>query len=217
LLATLGEIARQSPAAIQNMFVDNGDGTFVVRFYNNGAADYVTVDRNLPVVADTSSSNYGTAKYASFGGAFMFGSNELWVALAEKAYVQMNESGWIGQDGTNRYSGIDLGSPRLALAQITGKTVANYDSFNGWYANTLGNMFNSEVSITFTSKVEPDASNIVTNHVYAMAGYDANTGRIQLFNPWGTGAHNTSSQPGLIWVTWEQLVENFCAFQTVTD
>ena len=33
---------------IQNMFMDNGDGTWTVRFYDQGVADYVTVDRYLP-------------------------------------------------------------------------------------------------------------------------------------------------------------------------
>jgi hypothetical protein len=30
------------------MFTKNGDGTYSVRFFNNGVAEYVTVDRELP-------------------------------------------------------------------------------------------------------------------------------------------------------------------------
>ena len=43
-LAGLGATLVQSPEIINNMFIDNGDGTFTVRFYNQGVADYVTVD-----------------------------------------------------------------------------------------------------------------------------------------------------------------------------
>ena len=49
LLSSLGETALRTPAVIQNMFIVNGDGTYTVRFYHNGVADYVTVDSALPV------------------------------------------------------------------------------------------------------------------------------------------------------------------------
>ncbi len=47
-VATLASIAQEKPDYIQNMFTDNGDNTFTVRFYNNGVADYVTVDGLIP-------------------------------------------------------------------------------------------------------------------------------------------------------------------------
>jgi hypothetical protein len=73
-VATLASIAQEKPEYIQNMFTDNGDNTFTVRFYNNGVADYVTVDRYLPTYG-----NY--AAYAGWGGGSVTStSNELWVA-----------------------------------------------------------------------------------------------------------------------------------------
>ena len=51
-IASLDTIAKSSPTAIQNMFVDNGDNTWTVRYYCNGAADYVTVDRYLPTYSN---------------------------------------------------------------------------------------------------------------------------------------------------------------------
>ena len=45
---------------------------------------------------------------------------ELWVALAEKAYVQLNQSGWTEQDGTNRYAGIEDGYSDTVMMQVTG-------------------------------------------------------------------------------------------------
>ena len=42
------------------MFINNGDGTYTVRFYYNGTADYVTVNSSLP-------NYYGTLIYADYG------------------------------------------------------------------------------------------------------------------------------------------------------
>src|SRR5204863_2649239 len=88
-VATLGEIALRSPSAIQNMFIVNGDGTYTVRFFQNGAAHFVTVDNQLPTYYG------GWLLYANMGSFYNDAGNVLWVALAEKAYVQMNEAGWL--------------------------------------------------------------------------------------------------------------------------
>ncbi|MEM8780403.1 MAG: C2 family cysteine protease [Cyanobacteria bacterium P01_G01_bin.49] len=96
------------------MFTDNGDGTFTVKFYKNGVADYVTVDRKLPT------DSYGNSVYGNVGGHYNSSNNELWVALAEKAYAQLNESNWIGQDGTNSYQGTSGGWPKDSINHITG-------------------------------------------------------------------------------------------------
>src|SRR5262249_53825994 len=48
LMASLAEVAARNPYMIQSMFIDNGDGTWTVRFYDNGSPDYVTVDNYLP-------------------------------------------------------------------------------------------------------------------------------------------------------------------------
>ena len=59
LISSLGTIADSTPAAIQNMFIDNGVDaqtgihSWTVRFYDNGTADYVTVDNLLPVSGST--------------------------------------------------------------------------------------------------------------------------------------------------------------------
>jgi hypothetical protein len=45
-IAALGALADSSAAAIENMFIDNGDGTWTVRFY-------VTVHGVLIIVATT--------------------------------------------------------------------------------------------------------------------------------------------------------------------
>ena len=88
LISSLGSIANASPSSIENMFIDNGDGTYTVRFYYfpvpgfaDGQADYVTVDSMLPV-------NDGRPVYSAPGA-----ENSLWLPLAEKAYAEWNETG----------------------------------------------------------------------------------------------------------------------------
>jgi hypothetical protein len=121
-LAALGQLAVQSPQTIENMFVDNGDGTYTVRFYNNGVADYVTVNSELPV---NSQGQFVYAGYDQYGQPAIVnsGTNVLWVALAEKAYAQLAEEGWSRADHgayANAYDSIGYGWPTTVSSQLTG-------------------------------------------------------------------------------------------------
>src|SRR5262249_23535029 len=97
-LSSLGGVALKDPTSLTDNFIEyDGGQTFTVRFFNNGVADYVTVDRYLPV-----NSNH-LFVYANSGQAASNPGNILWVALAEKAYAQVDEEGWIGQANNNSY------------------------------------------------------------------------------------------------------------------
>src|SRR5262245_48018977 len=89
-LSALAETALKDSVSIHQMFIDNGDGSFTVRFFKpvNGqmVADYVTVDRYLPVNAN------GQFVYANTRDFATNVHNDFWVALAEKAFAQINES-----------------------------------------------------------------------------------------------------------------------------
>ncbi|PZV12673.1 MAG: hypothetical protein DCF22_11955 [Leptolyngbya sp.] len=216
-LAGLGELALRSPNAIYNaatnsgMFIDNYDGTYTVRFFkNDGVADYVTVDRYLPV-------------NSSGGFAYANASTELWVALAEKAYAQMNESGWIGQDGTNSFNGTSLSSTKVlrneaginygwdskVFQQLTGRAT--------YYSGTLDftamvNAAQSGNLLGVSSKLlDSVASNVVPNHAYVVTGYNPMTQKFTLFNPWGVngGFYNGSKRDGILELSWSQLTASF--------
>ena len=58
----------------------------------------MTVDSYLP----TNGSGY--LIYASMGQHYTNTANELWVGLAEKAYVQANQFGWIRPDFARKWS-----------------------------------------------------------------------------------------------------------------
>ena len=61
-LSALAGTADKKESIIEDMFTDNGDGTWSVRFITNGQADYVTVDNMMATRSN------GTYLYANAGG-----------------------------------------------------------------------------------------------------------------------------------------------------
>jgi hypothetical protein len=204
-VATLGEIALRSPSAIQNMFIVNGDGTYTVRFLQNGVAHFVTVDSQLPTYGG------GYFLYANMGGYYSDSTNVLWVALAEKAYVQMNEAGWLRPTswggGINAYSGIEGGYFDDVVHQVVNHACTDYSVNGASDATTLNNAWTSGKLIGFASMSTPADARIVGDHQYFVVGYNSTTQTVTLFNPWGID--NGSAYPGLINLTLSQLTANF--------
>ncbi len=207
-LSSLAETALKTPAAITGMFIVNGDGTYTVRFYNDGQAEYVTVDTYLPTSAN------GQLIYADRGALYSNPNNELWTALAEKAYAQINEMGWlhggISGSGQNSYAAIVNGYIYLALGHITGQSTAafNYTTLATSFTNFV-NAYNQNKLIAFASSSSPASTEIVANHAYAVVGYDATNQTITLFNPWGI-------QYALTTMDWSQIQANFIYFDRTT-
>jgi hypothetical protein len=192
-MAALAGAAFRSPSTIQSMFIDNGDDTYTVRFYKNGVADYVTVDRYLPTTS------WGTAIYANWGGGrYSDSTNELWVALAEKAYAQLNESGWIGQDNTNSYQGISGGWPHEAIEQITARNTSGYLPLEANNSSTVINTFNSGKTVFLNT----------SDHAYTLVGYNSSTERFTIYNPWGS-AHTEE-------LSWNQVANKFVDWSYTT-
>jgi hypothetical protein len=191
-LVTLASIAREKPEYIQNMFTDNGDNTFTVRFYNNGVADYVTVDRYLPTSG-------GYAAYAGWGGGSVSSSsNELWVALAEKAYAQLAESGWsrtYSDTQNNSYAAIESGWMDTVIRQVTGLGTSSFEAVNMTQTQLI-NLVNSNQVLTAAFVYGGDYG-VVNGHAYTITSYNATNGTFHLQNPWGFSHAD---------VTWSQLV-----------
>ena len=199
-IASLTSIADRSTAAVQNMFLDNGDGTFTIRFYANSTADYVTVNRRLPTLGN------GTLAYSGLGLSASSSSTSLWVALAEKAYAQWNETGNAGRDGTNTYAGIEGGWMSNVNAQVLGYSSSNY-AVATTTKQQLINFLGSGKAVTIGTKSSV-AGGWVGGHAYIVNSYNAGTDTFDLYNPWGT-SHAGS-------VSWAQIQSN-CDFYAVTE
>lgn len=178
-MATLSSIAQEKPDTIRNMFIDNGDNTWGVRFYHDGVAEYVTVDRSLPTLG-------GMQIYAGWGGGGVScPANELWVALAEKAYAQLGELGWSRpSDARNEYAAIEGGWMDYVIEQVTGLGSATWNATQMTQAQLVG-IVNSNQVVT-AGFVDGAGFGVVNGHAYSITSYDAATGRFRLRNPWGT-------------------------------
>jgi hypothetical protein len=199
LIAAVTAIADRTPDAIRNMFIDNGDGTFTVRFFA-GSADYVTVNRSLPAYSN------GTLAYSGVGQAVANASTTLWVALLEKAYAQWNETGNSGRNGTNTYAAIEGGWMSNVNSQVLGYSSSNY-SFATTAKQTLISALQSGRAVTLGTTANP-SNGFVGGHAYIITGYDSATDRFSTFNPWGN-THPAAA-------TWDQLRAN-CTMFVVTD
>ncbi len=212
-ISSLGAIANTNPAAIENMFIDNGDGTWTVRFYNNGQPDYVTVNSELPGIPPGQTSAVGGPLW--FDGITLITnanspSNVLWVTLAEKAYAQWNEVGdenhgmgsdGNSDDGVNSYLRIgDGGWADATCTQVLGTTAQGYFTLVGNEQTLVTAIQTAKTAVTVgttglsdTLQTLPDG--LYDDHEYVVLGVTVNAAdptkdTFTLYNPWGP------NQPG---------------------
>jgi hypothetical protein len=197
LIAGLGAIADSSQTAIKNMFVVNGDGTWTVRFYYNGRADYVTVNNKLPV-----SGSY--LIFDGYGSRYSSTSNTLWLPLLEKAYAQWNETGRTARGSyTNSYTNIQGGWMGDVYQQALGySTLYAMMTSTSSAKATMINALNGHQAVNLGTNTSPNFNDtgLYGNHAYNVLSYNASTAKFTLYNPWG------SNQPKQL--TWAQLSSN---------
>ena len=116
--------------------------------------------------------------------------------LVEKAYVQLNESDNIGQDGTNRYGignnfGIAGGDPGQALSHITGQK-ASYgfiaEDSTDWTADKLRALIEADLPMVFSTGAPcglASSYGVKRRHSYTYESYDPVTQKFYLRNAWG--------------------------------
>jgi hypothetical protein len=199
-IATLGEVALRNPEQVAHMFIDNRDGTFTVRFFHDGKPWYVTVDRQLPV------NDKGRFVYENRGDAANNPKNILWVALAEKALAQLNESGWfktVGPTGVNSFAAIGAGGKsKLALPLVTGLGTAR----DG--VESLGGFAKGELELA-NSKPDGVPAYLIPHHSYVVVGYDADNQQVTLFNPWGLNGSKKDIKYGQFNMSWNDFAADF--------
>jgi len=203
-MSSLAETALRDPSIISSMLIDNGDGTYTVRFFNNGVADYVTVDRQLPV----SSLTDPRFVYANLGLLASDPNVKLWVALVEKAFVEINAKWGIqpnrGNNPGNYYDAISLGSPIDALNAITGLWEAGNSVYSAISA-AISSWTAGSLICFYSNSQQSQGSPVMGNHVYALVDYNARNQEFTLFNPWGTSY-------GLLTLSWNQIEQYYSGY-----
>lgn len=202
-LSAMTAITTKNPQKIVDMFTDNGDNTWTVEFFNQNKPYFVTIDKMLPV--DAQDEFVFTCDEKRYDDA----SIVLWAALAEKAYAQFAEFGFLDTDGpkTNSYAALDAGYPNLAMANILGKTGPAMQAIQPNSAAAIVRAFKNNRPVAFVTLETPADTQVVSDHVYAMLGYNASTQKFELFNPWGLGGNN--GKPGLLHLTFAEISANY--------
>jgi hypothetical protein len=193
LVASLAETALQNPSTIESMISSNGNGSYSVRFFINGAADYVTVNSQLPVMSGGYDwSNGSTLEFAN--------GSVGWAALIEKAFVELNEqtaaAGLDYHPVGDAYQNIDGGSA-VALTEITGQSFQTYNLSPGESTTSLNALMSSLYSAgmahqeVIMSTPNTTTGNLVSDHMFEVIGLNTTAGTVTLQNPWNTA--DTSS------------------------
>ncbi|MBA5687425.1 DUF4214 domain-containing protein [Rugamonas apoptosis] len=180
------EMVNNHPDLLKSMFVDNGNGTYGVRFYLDGNEVWVTVDRELPV------NRYGDLLYAHNG---TLQDKALWAPLLEKAYVQLSETGKVGHPSVNGYANIDGNMGTIVLPALTNTRASYYHtSDSDWLGRkamliqALAEHRDVMLETASTGAVTHDSdgmTELVASHAFAVLGYDDATGKFIVRNPWG--------------------------------
>jgi len=205
-LAAIGAIANANPSYITNAITDNGNGTYGVRLYMNGVATYTTVNSALPTKS-------GSLPFAA--NLTHSPSGELWVALMEKAYAQLNgqvnvqgESSWKGESS---YQSVE-GGWAYPIKEITGLnykyyTKENYTAIDSFAAGVVHVKTGNELKQTMIAAFSAGAIGWLgvfdeqysdpgngkldfvagpgSGHAYMLLGYNSATDKFIARNPWG--------------------------------
>jgi hypothetical protein len=198
VMASVAEVAGRRPDIIQSMFIYDGAfwengvtvNVWTLRFYEGAEPRYVTVDSELPVRPGQTAG----------GTLYDHPENDLWAALVEKGYAQLNGEGWLdtvdsnGNDyaraGQYSYAALDKGSYGTMMAALTAFTGWGADGYN---FGGLGQPKASDIAYDLQSgklvvlgTPNSTPSELVNNHCYAVVAYDGSKAQpFTLFNPWG--------------------------------
>ncbi|KZR91775.1 hypothetical protein MITS9509_02107 [Synechococcus sp. MIT S9509] len=214
VLAAACSYADADSSIITEMFKDNGDGTYGVRFYDNSLSEvWVTVDSYVPSTNGYSTALAGNASWGLTG--------EKWVALLEKGYAQANETGAFsrGSDSSkNSYAAVE-GGWMDALTHLSGNTSTtvslNYTGTgdsgtglngwtNAWGSQTSWNSFESQAIAALNNNKalwlgsfgntwgSNGKRDFVAGHAFAITAYDASTGLFTIVNPWGSSSGSSN-------------------------
>ncbi|MEJ2609806.1 MAG: C2 family cysteine protease [Candidatus Thiodiazotropha sp.] len=173
MMATIASVASLNPNFIRDTIIDNHNDTYTVRLYSShGNAKYFTVDGELYREPN------GTPVYAHSGQL-----NEIWPAIIEKAYAEM-EGG---------YTNIRNRTATDTIRALTGKRsdyISNQIPASILYQGIHRSLANGNpvIASSYNDASRYSGMQIVEYHSYSVLGANEdNNGQqwIILRNPWG--------------------------------
>lgn len=193
-LAALASLAQNENAALSQAITALGDGTYAVRFYRNGVANYVRVDADLPVTGG------GSLAYAKAGP-----EGQIWVALMEKAYAYFRAGAnsyaslWGGWMGDSYRDVLNAGSTSQSVTVGTNSATM---------LSTLQNALANGHAVTVASR-STNVGAIVGNHAYMIQAVNGNN--VTVYNPWGVdgGGNDGNYGDGLITLSIDAFKQAF--------
>lgn len=205
---------KTSSSVINSMITDNGDDTYTVRFYSNGEAQYVTVDRRIV----TSGGNIFGAKAGSSTNPSNT-NNVMWVSLVEKAYAQ-----WYEWKYDNLYPGYSISGNANYLFRplefITGQQANNHTTSTISFSNLETALANGQAITTQRNSVNGHTQYIVAAHAYSVTNVYTNTNgeqRVVVRNPWGVdGRTRSGANDGFIDLSFKEFQQTFTYGITIT-
>ena len=241
-LSSLNAVANASSTSsnITDMFIDNKDGTYGVRFYGPQGSEeaWVTVNKALPItnyfddslmMAGSKTSgklyeNYYVKPRVNLRSSGYGPANLTWAALAEKALAQVNETDILRRSSDqNSYEAIE-GGLSLGIDYLTGQQ--NYNSYIYTIPFSDFESINPTVdpillgSSTKWSGSPDGTTQLVSGHAYSIVDktYDDTTETYNFIvaNPWGETAFNYDSTFTIPGSELESLYNNKSIFLTST-
>jgi fibronectin type 3 domain-containing protein len=194
-LSSLAAFAQQNPGKLEQSAVDMGDGTYDVRFYNNGVATDVRVSNtfiNGPY-------DFGQFLYAHPGA-----NNTIWEAVMEKAFCYFTT-------GANTYDSILAGG----MEEVYGDLNVSQSSFTLQPIgdSALFSQFSTALAnhdeITLASSWP---SLLVSGHAYTLTSVYTDSNGVNEYvvrNPWGCSGVPLENNLGYATLTYAQFMQSF--------
>jgi len=194
LLATISSLVQANPAFIKQVVAPLGDGTYVVRFFQNGKPVYLRIDADLPMYS---------SRYLAYAQPSLTG--EIWVSLIEKAYAYFRY-------GANSYGSLNGGWMAQVHEHLTGNMAMSYSTNLG--SSTLLNLLAGGIAAGKTVTVGSRywaSGPIVPLHAYMVQAVNVQTSTVMVYNPWGIDGRSADANPcdGLISLSASQVQQYF--------
>ena len=171
LLAAIGELTLDRPAAITNMISANADGTETVTLYEKSDGSFVPTQINVDNTFPDNSVN-------CYGQGVFDGQQEIWAQVLEKALATLSGG----------YDVIDQGGwPMFVMEELTGQAAEGISPASLSVQNLLGYMAAGDLIAFDTPASDSLAYDLVGDHAYMFESLITVDGQamIQLGNPWG--------------------------------